>query len=83
MYFGRELRMPVEDSGAVGIIATDADVPAIRDSVAGTRAGWILSTSERDLQTRNDPRAFAPGQTVDASVDGDLMTVISENAGRS
>ena len=91
MYFGRELRLPVEDSGAVGVIATDRDVPAIRESIEGTDAGWILSTSERDLQTRNDPRAFPAGGSVgeaveaavEASGDGDLLELIREYTGRS
>ncbi len=90
MYFGRELRLPVEDSGAVGIIATDRDVPAIRDSITGTDAAWILSTSERDLQTRCDPRAFgdesageAGGAAVETSVDGDLVDLIEEFSGQS
>lgn len=83
MYFGRELRLPVEDSGAVGIIATDRDVPAIRDSVTGTDAAWILSTSERDLQTRNDPRALGGDESIDVSGDGDLVELIDEFSGRS
>ncbi|MDV8002621.1 class I adenylate-forming enzyme family protein [Rhodococcus sp. IEGM 1408] len=83
MYFGRELRLPVEDSGAVGIIATDTDVPAIRDSVAGTDTAWILSTSERDLQTRDDPRAFAGDEPNDVSEDGDLLALMREYDGRS
>lgn len=82
MYFGRELRLPVEDSGAVGIIATDTDVPAIRDAVAGTAATWILSTSERDLQTRNDSRAFPNNGPVERSDDGDLVDLIRQYSGR-
>ncbi|MDX2355866.1 class I adenylate-forming enzyme family protein [Dietzia sp. PP-33] len=87
MYFGRELRLPVEDSGAVGIIATDRDAPAIRESVEGTDARWILSTSERDLQTRDDPRAFATdGSATPAPVDaadGDLLALVREFSGRT
>lgn len=82
MYFGRELRGLVEDSGAVGIIATDTDIPAIRDGVAGTRAAWLLSTSERDLQSRNDPRVFTGDQPVGASEDGDVLSLIREFSGR-
>ncbi|UVE95878.1 class I adenylate-forming enzyme family protein [Dietzia sp. B32] len=83
MYFGRELRLPVEDSGAVGIIATDRDVPAIRDAVSGTAVAWVLGTSERDLQTRNDPRAFGDDQQVEPSPDGDLVSLIREFEGRT
>ena len=83
MYFGRELRLPVEDSGAVGIIATDRDVTGIRESISGTSVEWILSTSERDLQTRNDPRVFASDETVAPSADGDLVALMREYEGRS
>ena len=83
MYFGRELRLPVEDSGAVGVIATDRDVPAIREAVSGTKAGWILSTSERDLQNRDDPRVFAGDDRVPASEDGDLVELMNRFAGRT
>ncbi|MEH6818835.1 MAG: AMP-binding protein [Dietzia psychralcaliphila] len=83
MYFGRELRLPVEDSGTVGIIATDRDVAAIRESVEGTDARWILSTSERDLQTRNDPRVFGGTDPGAPSEDGDLLRLISDFSGRT
>lgn len=87
MYFGRELRLPVEDSGAVGIIATDFDTQAIRESIDGTACAWILSTSERDLQTRNDPRAFpnvdSGASEVKISPDGDLVALIREYTGRT
>ncbi|MFN3599868.1 MAG: class I adenylate-forming enzyme family protein [Dietzia sp.] len=83
MYFGRELRQPVEDSGAVGIIATDRDVPAIRESIVGTDAAWILSTSERDLQTRNDPRVFGGAESAAVSEDGEILGLIADFSGRT
>ena len=83
MYFGRELRLPVADSGAVGIIATDRDVPAIREAVSGTDVAWVVSTSERDLQTRNDPRAFGDEQPAEPSADGDLVDLIRRFEGRT
>ncbi|MGN0100400.1 MAG: class I adenylate-forming enzyme family protein [Dietzia sp.] len=83
MYFGRELRLPVADSGAVGIIATDRDVPAIRDAVTGTDVAWVVSTDERDLQTRNDPRAFGDDRPAEPSADGDLVDLIRQFEGRT
>ncbi|MBB1022786.1 long-chain fatty acid--CoA ligase [Dietzia sp. E1] len=83
MYFGRELWLPVADSGAVGIIATDRDVPAIREAVSGTDVAWVVSTSERDLQTRNDPRAFGDEQPAEPSADGDLVDLIHRFEGRT
>ena len=83
MYFGRELRLPVEDSGAVGIIATDRDVEAIRESVTDTSVAWIVGTSERDLQSRNDPRVYSGDQPVEVSSDGDLVDLIRGFDGRT
>lgn len=83
MYFGRELRLPVEDSGAIGVIATDRDVEAIREAVSDTAVGWILSTSERDLQNRNDPRVYPDDARVRASADGDLVELIHRFTGRA
>lgn len=83
MYFGRELRQPVEDSGAVALLVTDRDVAAIRDSVAGTSVEWILSTSERDLQGRDDPRVFGDRAHAEPSADGDLVDLLQRYAGRT
>ena len=82
MYFGRELRQPVEDSGAKGLIVTDRDVRAIRDGVEGTAVEWIVSTSERDLQSRDDARAFGADEPAEASSDGDLVSLIEEFSGQ-
>lgn len=81
MYFGHELRHLVEDSGALGIIATDRDVPAIRSSIEGTDVRWIISTNERDLQTRDDPRSFPNRDEVAPSPDGDLLALIEDFRG--
>lgn len=83
MYFGRELRQPVEDSGAVGLLVADRDVAAIRDGVSGTAVEWILSTSERDLQRRDDPRAFGADEGAEPSADGDLVDLLRRYAGRT
>lgn len=83
MYFGRELRQPVVDSGAIGVIATDRDVAAIREAVGDTAVGWILSTSERDLQSRDDPRVYPDDTSVPASADGDLVELMNRYEGRA
>lgn len=81
MYFGHELRQPVVDSGAVGIIATDHDVTAIRESLRGSSVRWVIGTSERDLQRRDDPRAFSES-AAEVSDDGDLLDLIRQHTGQ-
>ncbi|QBJ96957.1 long-chain fatty acid--CoA ligase [Rhodococcus sp. ABRD24] len=58
MYRGRELRELVTDAEPLGIITTDHDVQAVRESVTGTTVRWVLGTAESDLQSRDDPRVF-------------------------
>ncbi|MGW1740595.1 class I adenylate-forming enzyme family protein [Nocardia sp. NPDC001965] len=89
MYRGRELRELVSDAEPVGIITTDRDVRQVREDVEGTTAGWVIGTSEADLQSRNDPRVFKPetATAIDSSADDpadalDLLTLAHEYAGR-
>ncbi|WEV78730.1 AMP-binding protein [Janibacter cremeus] len=82
MYLGGELEQPVADSGAIGIITTDRDVAAVRESVQRTAVRWVLSTDERDLQGRDDPRMFPEQARVEASADGDLVDLMRRHAGR-
>src|SRR5699024_460924 len=63
-------------------IATDRDVAAIREAVSETAVEWILSTSEQDLQNRNDPRVYPDDARVPASADGDLLDLIHRFEGR-
>ncbi len=82
MYLGRELHQPVVDSGAIGIITTDTDVAAVRESIEGSSVRWVIGTAERDLQQRDDPRAFA-GESVDeVSADGDMVDLMRRHAGQ-
>lgn len=83
MYMGDELKALVADSGAMGIIATDRDVERVRQSVSGTAVRWVLGTSERALQSRNDARVFAVAEPEAAvSLDGDLMALLQAQHGR-
>lgn len=82
MYLGRELRTLVTDAEPKGIIATDSDVERVRESVADTTVTWVLGTSNRALQTRDDPRAFSSEAAQTVSPDGDLMALIESFRGR-
>ena len=78
MYKRLELRRLVDDSGAIGVICTDTDVSETRHTLAGGTACWLISTSARDFQTRNDPRSFDMTTRPAASPDGDVAALIRE-----
>lgn len=82
MYRGGELRRLVEDAEPVGVICPDTVAEETRRTLAATTTGWILSTNDRDLQSRNDPRVFASEQRPDPSPDGDLTQLIRIHHGR-
>src|SRR5690606_39592068 len=54
----QELRRLIDDSGAIGVVCADADVPAVTETLAGSSVRWTVSTSPLAFQTRNDPRVF-------------------------
>lgn len=58
MYRGQELRRLIDDAAAVGIVCTDADVPATAETLVGSTVQWMVSTTPLAFQTRNDPRVF-------------------------
>ncbi|WP_218848712.1 class I adenylate-forming enzyme family protein [Nocardioides perillae] len=61
MYRRAELRRLVDDAEAVGILCADHEVDEVAESLAGSSVRWTLSSRARDLQSRDDPRVFAPG----------------------
>lgn len=88
MYRRAELRRLVDDSGAIGIICADTAVAETLQPLAGSSVRWVISTSARDFQTRDDARIF-PGSGTGARVrrpepapDGDLAALIREFEGR-
>lgn len=82
MYLGSELLQPVADSGAIGIITTDHAVDSVRESVGRSAVRWVIGTSERDLQTRDDPRVHGDEAPAPVSADGDLVQLMRDHAGR-
>nr|WP_197059330.1 class I adenylate-forming enzyme family protein [Cryobacterium sp. MLB-32] len=84
MYKHAELRSLIDDSGAIGIICTDTDVAETRDTVANGTVRWLISTSARDFQTDDDPRAFPPAAApVDAAFVADTGSTARADAGAS
>lgn len=78
MYKRRELRRLVDDSGAIGVICADTAELETRQTLAGSTVCWLITTSARDFQTRNDPRSCDMTARPTASADGDVATLIRE-----
>ena len=77
MYRHSELRRLVDDSGASGIICADTAAAEAGETLAGSTVRWVITTSARDYQTRNDPRAFPPhAGTPEPPPEGDLAALI-------
>jgi len=77
MYRGHELRRLIDDSGTSGIIAARGTEAETRETLAGSSAGWLLSASSRDFQTRDDPRVFGDAGDPPPSPDEDVAAIIS------
>ncbi len=58
MYRGEELRRLVDDAEAVGIVCTGDDAAATSATLAAGSVQWMVTTSPRAFQTRDDVRVF-------------------------
>lgn len=77
MYRGAELEALVADSGAVGIVASAGDVEKVWTSLeSDTAVRWVVSTGDRDLQSRYP--ADTPARP-DGVPGPDLMAMVREN----
>ncbi|MFI6148058.1 AMP-binding protein [Streptomyces sp. NPDC051109] len=67
MYKAGEIGHILRDSGAVALICGDRAWTAYAaEAVRGTAVRVALTASDRDFQTRNDPRVFAPADPAPA-----------------
>jgi long-chain acyl-CoA synthetase len=83
MYRTDELRRLVDDASAVGIICTDRDVAENLETLYGSSVAWMVSTSPRDFQSRDDERVFAGAGRSEIAPDGDLRSLVERYDGRS
>ncbi|MFC9583334.1 AMP-binding protein [Streptomyces yangpuensis] len=61
MYKSGEVGHALHDSGAAALVCDGRAWTAyLRESVRGTAVRTVLTASDRDVQTRNDPRVFGP-----------------------
>ncbi|MDA0636160.1 AMP-binding protein [Nonomuraea sp. MCN248] len=76
MYRRQELRRLIDDSGAVGIVCSDADVREVAETLSGSSARWTVSTSPAAFQSRDDPRVFSGTERRAPAAGGDLEELI-------
>ncbi|MGW5635013.1 long-chain-fatty-acid--CoA ligase [Streptomyces sp. NPDC003832] len=83
MYKGRELTELLTDSGATVLVCLQS---LYRDVAAAvlphTSVRTVLTTSELDLQTRDDARVFAGVQRIDCPGTLDLLNFLEQHRGR-
>ena len=71
MYRHQELRRIIDDCRPRGFIAAGVDEEVLRSMLFGSSVGWMLSCSDRDFQTEDDPRVFT-ARSVTRYSQGDL-----------
>ncbi|MQA96982.1 MAG: AMP-binding protein [Streptosporangiales bacterium] len=84
MYRHRELATLLTDSGATALVCLEslyADVAA--EVVPGTAVGLVITTSELDHQSRDDPRLLAGVRRARAAGTEDLAGLLTGYAGRT
>lgn len=78
MYKRTELRHLIDDSGAIGIICADTVVKETLETLKDSTIRWLISTSQLDFQTRNDPRIFSGTDRPAPAADGDVAALIRD-----
>lgn len=82
MYKRRELGEIFADSGPVAAICLESVADEVT-AAAPSGMQTILTTSELDMQTRDDPRLFASSQRIRGLGTGDLLDAVERHRGSS
>ena len=82
MYKGKELRNIIDDSGAVGIICLDRELGDVRETLHGSSVAWVLTTSDLDFQSEDDPRVFRSSVRLERT-DDDLHSILQRRSGQA
>ncbi|XVX20809.1 class I adenylate-forming enzyme family protein [Actinomycetota bacterium] len=84
---GRELALLLQDSGSRVLVTLESLYRDVASAVVGeTAVEWVITTSELDFQSQDDPRVFAGVSHLECSGPGDpqdLLEVIGGAQGRS
>jgi long-chain acyl-CoA synthetase len=83
MYRGAELRRLVDDSACVGIVVSDRVVDEVTRTLAAGSVRFVLGSSDRAHQTRDDERVFGQLPPHQPCPDGTVDELIDEYAGQS
>ncbi|WP_182348458.1 AMP-binding protein [Tomitella gaofuii] len=82
MYKRRELHEILADSGGAAAVCLESVAEELVAAAADTGVRTVLTTSELDLQTRDDPRIFASSERRRGIGTGDLLETIERYRGR-
>lgn len=83
MYREREIRTVLEDSGAIMVICLESMAGTVAEAAGGTSVRTIITTSELDLQTRNDERIFSSTVRLRTPEFDDLLDLIDAHSGQA
>ena len=81
MYKGKELRNIIDDSGAVGIVCLDRELDGVTETLRGSSVAWMITTSDLDFQSEDDPRVFRSPDRLERTVD-DLHSILQRRSGQ-
>ncbi len=82
MYHQREVSAVLTDSGAQVVVCLESAAETVLAATQGTAVQTMLTTSELEFQTRNDPRIFASTERAGVSGTTDLTTGIEQHRGQ-
>ncbi|MEQ3550540.1 AMP-binding protein [Pseudonocardia nematodicida] len=78
----RELDLLLRDSGATVLLCLESLYTGVaREVLPGTEVRTVLTTSEREYQTRDDPRAFPGGRPAGVAGTTDLRELLGTHRG--
>lgn len=81
MYKGKELRNIIDDSGAVGIVCLGSELEGVTDTLRGSSVAWVITTSDLDFQSEDDPRVFRSTDRLEPTEE-DLRSIIRRRSGQ-
>ncbi|WP_157356982.1 class I adenylate-forming enzyme family protein [Arthrobacter sp. U41] len=81
MYKGKELRNIIDDSGAVGIVCLDGELDDVRATLRGSSVAWVITTTDLDFQSEDDPRVFRSPVRRERT-DDDLRSILQRRSGQ-
>ena len=82
MYRDRELSTVLADSGAAAVICLESSAETVATASEGTEVRRVITTSERDFQSRDDERIFGSASRIRHDGFPDLLELIEAHRGQ-